>query len=71
MRIDPSVLNDITNGSSKCLFFIMRGWGKEMLMIADPNCGSPGFQASKGWDPVTGLGTPNYPKMLEYFLGLP
>jgi tripeptidyl-peptidase-1 len=40
-------------------------------MIADPNCGSPGFQASKGWDPVTGLGTPNYPKMLEYFLGLP
>lgn len=23
------------------------------------------------WDPVTGLGTPNYPKMLELFLSLP
>ncbi|KAG9594897.1 subtilisin-like protein, partial [Aureobasidium melanogenum] len=22
-------------------------------------CGTPGFSASKGWDPVTGLGTPN------------
>ncbi|KUJ15281.1 putative protease S8 tripeptidyl peptidase I [Mollisia scopiformis] len=49
---NPSVLNDITNGSN-------------------PNCGSVGFQTSKGWDPVTGLGTPNYPRMLEYFLSLP
>ncbi|KAF4634822.1 hypothetical protein G7Y89_g3271 [Cudoniella acicularis] len=49
---NPSVLNDITNGSN-------------------PNCGSQGFQTSKGWDPVTGLGTPNYPRMLEYFLSLP
>jgi tripeptidyl-peptidase-1 len=23
-------------------------------------CGTPGFNASKGWDPVTGLGTPNF-----------
>jgi hypothetical protein len=39
--------------------------------MIDPNCGSQGFQTSKGWDPVTGLGTPNYPRMLEYFLSLP
>ncbi|EEA24982.1 hypothetical protein TMatcc_008087 [Talaromyces marneffei ATCC 18224] len=38
---------------------------------SNPNCGSGGFQASEGWDPVTGLGTPNYPRMLEYFLSLP
>ncbi|TVY83821.1 Aorsin [Lachnellula suecica] len=38
---------------------------------SNPNCGSQGFQASKGWDPVTGLGTPNYPRMLAYFLSLP
>ncbi|KAH8700375.1 putative protease S8 tripeptidyl peptidase I [Talaromyces proteolyticus] len=49
---NPSVLNDITNGSN-------------------PNCGSEGFQASQGWDPVTGLGTPNYSRMREYFLSLP
>jgi tripeptidyl-peptidase-1 len=24
-----------------------------------------GFQAAAGWDPVTGMGTPLYPKMLE------
>ncbi|EME50290.1 hypothetical protein DOTSEDRAFT_68978 [Dothistroma septosporum NZE10] len=34
-------------------------------------CGTAGFQATAGWDPVTGLGTPNYPKMLALWLGLP
>jgi len=24
-----------------------------------------GFSAAVGWDPVTGLGTPNYAKMLK------
>ena len=33
-------------------------------------CGTPGFTAVPGWDPVTGLGTPNTPKMLKLFLGL-
>ncbi|KAG0647548.1 Aorsin [Hyphodiscus hymeniophilus] len=37
---------------------------------SNPNCGSEGFKASKGWDPITGLGTPNYPKMLELFKSL-
>ncbi|CAK7264275.1 hypothetical protein SEPCBS119000_000905 [Sporothrix epigloea] len=31
-------------------------------------CHMPGFTASKGWDPVSGLGTPNYPKLLELFM---
>ncbi|KAF8165634.1 peptidase S8/S53 domain-containing protein [Crassisporium funariophilum] len=26
-------------------------------------CGTPGFNATKGWDPVTGLGTPNFGKL--------
>jgi len=34
-------------------------------------CGTPGFFAQKGWDPVTGLGTPDYPKLLKLFMGLP
>jgi tripeptidyl-peptidase I len=34
-------------------------------------CGVTGFTAVKGWDPVTGLGTPNFPKMLEFFKSLP
>ncbi|KAF8969345.1 peptidase S8/S53 domain-containing protein [Flammula alnicola] len=31
-------------------------------------CGTPGFNASKGWDPVTGLGTPNFGKLKEIVL---
>lgn len=31
----------------------------------NPGCGTVGFSAVKGWDPVTGLGTPNFPKMLK------
>ncbi|KAI9046921.1 hypothetical protein LZ554_008999 [Drepanopeziza brunnea f. sp. 'monogermtubi'] len=34
-------------------------------------CGSQGFKAVEGWDPATGLGTPNYPKMKALFLSLP
>ncbi|KAF8856879.1 putative protease S8 tripeptidyl peptidase I [Acephala macrosclerotiorum] len=34
-------------------------------------CGTQGFHAVEGWDPVTGLGTPNYPKMKDLFLSLP
>ncbi len=34
-------------------------------------CGTPGFTSVKGWDPVTGLGTPSFPKMLALWLGLP
>ncbi|CZR67423.1 related to serine protease [Phialocephala subalpina] len=49
---NPSMLNDITNGSN-------------------PGCNTIGFSAVKGWDPVTGLGTPNFPKMLEYYMSLP
>ncbi|GAB7357186.1 hypothetical protein MBLNU459_g8174t2 [Dothideomycetes sp. NU459] len=49
---NPSMLNDITNGSN-------------------PGCNTQGFSAVPGWDPVTGLGTPNFPKMLKYFMSLP
>ncbi|RDB19145.1 Tripeptidyl-peptidase sed3 [Hypsizygus marmoreus] len=29
----------------------------------NPGCGTPGFNAMKGWDPVTGLGTPDFGKL--------
>ena len=37
----------------------------------NPGCLTKGFSAVEGWDPVTGLGTPNYPKMLELYMSLP
>lgn len=33
----------------------------------NPGCGTQGFPASPGWDPSTGLGTPDYPKLLKIF----
>jgi tripeptidyl-peptidase-1 len=34
-------------------------------------CGAQGFKAADGWDPVTGLGTPDYEKLLELYMSLP
>lgn len=34
-------------------------------------CGTSGFYATAGWDPLTGLGTPDYEKLLELYMGLP
>lgn len=37
----------------------------------NPGCGTAGFTAVQGWDPVTGLGTLNFPAMEKLFLSLP
>ncbi|KAJ4479182.1 tripeptidyl peptidase A [Lentinula aciculospora] len=34
----------------------------------NPGCGTNGFNATQGWDPVTGLGTPNFNKLKEIVL---
>ena len=43
----------------------------DIVSGSNPACSVNGFDAVKGWDPVTGLGTPNYPKMLSLFMSLP
>ena len=37
----------------------------------NPGCNNPGFEAAKGWDPITGFGTINYPSLLSLVLSLP
>ena len=57
---NPGMFNDITVGDQS------KGGPN-----GDGNpsaCGNNGFSAVEGWDPVTGLGTPNYPAMLKVFL---
>ncbi|OSD06822.1 subtilisin-like protein [Trametes coccinea BRFM310] len=36
-----------------------------------PGCGTNGFSAVPGWDPVTGLGTVNFKLLLSRFMALP
>ncbi|KAI1827579.1 peptidase S8/S53 domain-containing protein [Xylaria intraflava] len=43
----------------------------DITIGGNPGCGTEGFKATPGWDPVTGLGTPNYEKLLPIFLSLP
>ncbi|KAJ7126440.1 subtilisin-like protein [Mycena crocata] len=32
----------------------------DIVVGSNPGCGTKGFNATKGWDPVTGLGTPDF-----------
>ena len=38
---------------------------------SNPGCGTKGFPATKGWDPVTGMGRPDYTKLLALVMSLP
>jgi len=37
----------------------------------NPGCETNGFPAAKGWDPITGLGTPDFIKLSKLVLSLP
>ena len=37
----------------------------------NPGCGTAGFNTSRGWDPVTGLGTPKFLSLLAKWIALP
>jgi tripeptidyl-peptidase-1 len=43
----------------------------DITVGSNPGCGTDGFAVASGWDPVTGLGTPNYPALLKLYLSLP
>jgi len=47
----PAAFNDITSGDNRCTI---------------GTCCTYGYGATEGWDPVTGLGTPNWPEMVKY-----
>ncbi|TWU74836.1 hypothetical protein ED733_000519 [Metarhizium rileyi] len=51
---NPAMFKDITLGKQS----------------GDGACNNRGFSAVQGWDPVTGLGTPDFPAVMEYFTSL-
>jgi len=50
---DSSAFNDVTQGDVNC---------------GNGYCCKYGYTATKGWDPASGLGTVNFPKLLQYAL---
>lgn len=70
---NPQVLNDSECPSAPTLagMFYFTNTRNPVVNGSNPGCGTIGFKSVEGWDPATGLGTPNYPKMLELFLSLP
>ncbi|KAH9024692.1 subtilisin-like protein [Lactarius pseudohatsudake] len=71
-----SLLNDylITNGRPPLGFLNVRLYDDGFAGLNDitsgsnPGCGTDGFSAVPGWDPVTGLGTPNFQKLQNIFM---
>jgi len=43
----------------------------DITIGGNQGCNSPGFTSTTGWDPVTGVGTPNFGKLLKLFLAMP
>ncbi|KAF8264575.1 peptidase S8/S53 domain-containing protein, partial [Lactarius quietus] len=66
-----SLLNDYRMSQGKAPRGFLNPWlyGKARVGFTDitegsnPGCGTPGFSAIVGWDPVTGLGTPDFEQL--------
>ncbi|KAH8995547.1 subtilisin-like protein [Lactarius hatsudake] len=71
-----SLLNDylITNGRPPLGFLNIRLYDDGIAGLNDiasgsnPGCDTDGFSAVPGWDPVTGLGTPDFEKLQNIFM---
>ncbi|KAJ7845098.1 family S53 protease, partial [Mycena leptocephala] len=47
------------------LIYANPGAFKDLKTGNNPGCKTPGFNSTSGWDPVTGFGSPFYPKLKE------
>ncbi|KAH9055296.1 subtilisin-like protein [Lactarius vividus] len=74
-----SLLNDylISQGRSPLGFLNPWLYGGGLSGLNDitsgsnPGCNTDGFPATVGWDPVTGLGTPDFERLLESLAAIP
>lgn len=53
------------------VFYQNPGAFNDITIGGNQGCGTPGFESVAGWDPVTGLGTPDYEKLLAVLTDLP
>jgi len=66
------LLNDLRKSSGKKTLGFLNPWiyqnaaaFNDITSGSNPGCDTQGFPAEKGWDPVTGVGTPNYAAMAK------
>ena len=66
------LLNDLRKSSGKKTLGFLNPWiyqnaaaFNDITSGSNPGCSTQGFPAEKGWDPVTGVGTPNYAAMAK------
>ncbi|KAH8991299.1 hypothetical protein EDB92DRAFT_1798409, partial [Lactarius akahatsu] len=72
-----SLLNDHRLSQGKPLLGFLNPWiyagglkgFNDIVSGSNPGCNTDGFSAIAGWDPVTGLGTPDF-EQLMYILDL-
>lgn len=55
-----SIFNDITSGENNCC----------AGQAGSQTCCQYGFFAAAGWDPLTGWGSPNFNKLLAYWMSI-
>ncbi|KAH9031571.1 subtilisin-like protein [Lactarius hengduanensis] len=68
-----SLLNDYQLSNNRPVLGFLNPWlygtasqgFKDITRGSNPGCGTGGFSAVPGWDPVTGLGTPDFERLLE------
>merc|ERR1711924_87523 len=66
------LLNDLRVAGGKKVLGFLNPWIYQNLGAfndvtkgSNPGCSTQGFPAAAGWDPATGVGTPNYAKMAK------
>ncbi|KAH9166875.1 subtilisin-like protein [Lactarius sanguifluus] len=68
-----SLLNDYQLSKNRPVLGFLNPWlygsarqgFNDITSGSNPGCGTGGFSAVPGWDPVTGLGTPDFQRLLE------
>ncbi|KAH8979053.1 subtilisin-like protein [Lactarius hatsudake] len=68
-----SLLNDYQLSRNRPVLGFLNPWlygtasqgFNDITSGSNPGCGTEGFSAVPGWDPVTGLGTPDFQRLLE------
>ena len=50
---------------------VIQGFNTQYLNSTGCNGTAPAFNATPGWDPATGLGSPNVPVLIDIFMSLP